>query len=389
MDVVVDTGSIELVLPSLPCDLTSSGLSSRACSAASAPAAFLSNDSSTFTASSLGVNIAYGTGSASCAVAHDVVSIGELSAANVTFAACAETSGLNVTGSPVSGILGVPSHNPASSLGTNLWEALGATSIGIFQNRNNQTGALTIGGDEPSLYTGQINYNDVVNATSSFWELKLDAIHVGIQLLGLEELNPTVVIDSGTSVLALPVSTLDSMFSAVPGSQAIDTTAGQSYAVPCDMTLNITFTFGNISYVIQPQDIVQQGPITTGGLCQVNAISSDSISGIPPYILGAPFLQSVYTVYRFAPAAVGFATLSSQASDFSAKLTDALVPVNTSGTAQPAVSTATAKASGQSLSRGDQRPATGGANDQVHVSEWFGTPAAVFIAGLLFLSLAR
>lgn len=55
-----------------------------------------------------------------------------------------------------------------------------------------------------------------------------------------------VVLDTGTSVLVLPSSLVDSIYSQVPGAVHVNTSLGQ-WALPCDGAVNVTFSFGYVS----------------------------------------------------------------------------------------------------------------------------------------------
>lgn len=71
---------------------------------------------------------------------------------------------------------------------------------------------MTIGGVDPSLYKGEIEYHKVVH--EYYWTLKADNILLGDQDLGLcGNSGCKVVADTGTSLLTGPSRPLDKLLS--------------------------------------------------------------------------------------------------------------------------------------------------------------------------------
>ena len=68
------------------------------------------------------------------------------------------------------------------------------------------------------------------------------------------------------------------------------------------------FTFGDVSYRIDPRDIVGE-PLGVGNLCRSHIIGAMlSIGDV--WIMGVTFLRNVYTVFDTHSVAIGFVGLS-------------------------------------------------------------------------------
>ena len=90
------------------------------------------------------------------------------------------------------------------------------------------------------------------------------------------------------------------------------------FVIACNAQVNVTLKFGssNIAWAISPEDIIVQqvGDTCIGGFFAIDTSGTSA----PPWIVGDVFLKNVYSVFRANPAAVGFATLSSEANGLSA-----------------------------------------------------------------------
>jgi cathepsin D len=77
----------------------------------------------------------------------------------------------------------------------------------------------------------------------------------------------------------------------------------------CDTDVNVTMAFGGRSWSVSPDDmrVAEIGRNQClGGFFEV-----DTGTTTPSWIVGDTFLKNVYTVFRYNPASVGFAELSS------------------------------------------------------------------------------
>lgn len=121
------------------------------------------------------------------------------------------------------------------------------------------------------------------------------------------------VIDTGTTLIGGPTADVAAVYAAIPNSAAV-TVDGESgyYSYPCSQTVNVSLTFGGVSYPI-PSDNFNAGTLSAddtstclGALFVVDSSSSYT------WIVGDAFLNGVYSAFRFSGTpAVGFATLGS------------------------------------------------------------------------------
>ncbi|KDQ57375.1 hypothetical protein JAAARDRAFT_194518 [Jaapia argillacea MUCL 33604] len=146
-----------------------------------------------------------------------------------------------------------------------------------------------------------------VLSTSSFprWATMMDGIVVNRKMYsGHSKFNSTFVsagqtialLDSGTSLALVPHFYANAIFKDVPG--AVFNTAQQTYTVPCDTKVNVSFIFGNYVYPVNPIDIVTVSTDTSGGpTCSGSFFVTDG--GDLDIILGDTFLRNVYALFDF------------------------------------------------------------------------------------------
>lgn len=190
-------------------------------------------------------------------------------------------------------------------------------------------GSLILGGTDPSYYTGNFTWVDA-DTTTGWWALGLEGASFGGSTQIPMKVNddfcidnkPVAMLDSGATMLSIPHSAAEVIYPALgmrtvngldlipsdnrtgPSASITFTIGGQDYPVPavwgCDTSSNMANAFGLGNGDLQGRDY----------WCVPNTIVNDK----QMWVLGAPFLQSVYSVFSVAPTIVGFARLSSGAS---------------------------------------------------------------------------
>ncbi|GAA5923054.1 pepsin-like aspartic protease [Sporobolomyces koalae] len=310
--VVLDTGSADLILAEPNCNGCKSNTPG-----------YTPSSSSTASTSSQNFQITYGSGSASGTLVSDVVSIANYTEQNQVFAACSTLN--NIVDGELSGILGLGFKTIASSGATPLVQALAQDGklpeevfgfefqTHVFTTASSTTapgGTLTIGGVDTSAYSGSINWIDIVQP-AGYWSIPLQDISVGSKSLGVSI--DQVVIDTGTTLIGVPSSLAQEIYSQVPNSQAINLDGASGYySFPCSQTVNVSLKFGGQSYAIDPTQFNGGAVDYTGRQCLGAIFSLQTGSNSPSVIVGDAFLTGVYSAYRFSsPEAVGFASLGS------------------------------------------------------------------------------
>jgi cathepsin D len=313
-NVILDTGSSDLWVADQACTTGCSKVQ-----------LFDDLSSSTFHNLSEPFSIQYGSGAAVGTLGQDVVQMAGFSVPNQVFGAVTQaTSGL--LNPPVSGLLGLGWQSIASSKATPLWQTLASSGawtdpVMAFQltrfvnatnvNTEEPGGSFTMGFVNSSLYTGTIDYQ-ALPSTPSYWILPMTSLTVQGNSVTIPSGSSSYsAIDTGTTLVGGPSSVIQSIFAQIPGSQR-GTGNWQGYwTYPCSTAVNVAISFGGPSWPISPADF--QLTKISSSQC-VGAFFELSTGGSAPnWIVGDTFLKNVYSVFRYNPAAVGFAALSNTA----------------------------------------------------------------------------
>nr|XP_039271208.1 cathepsin D-like [Styela clava] len=316
-DVIFDTGSSNLWIPSFPCG------SNIPCYI---HGGYDSDVSSTYEEDGDHFEIRYGTGSMEGFESRDDVAIAGLVAKNQTFAEATVEPGITFVAAQFAGILGLGyptiSVNGIKPVFNTMIDdgVVDKPQFSFYLNRNPNDvlgGELYLGGVDESRYTGDFIWHDVTR--QAYWELHMDSmtVHTGHDCaLGCELERPTAcvggcraIVDSGTSLIAGPAAEIRAINEAIG---AIRFVLGE-WLVICsripDMP-DVDIVLSGITYTLTPEDYVLQ--ITQDG--QTSCISSFYEFDIPPpagplWILGDSFMGKYYTTFDFATNRIGIATL--------------------------------------------------------------------------------
>ncbi|KAK2465711.1 hypothetical protein APHAL10511_002255 [Amanita phalloides] len=314
-DVILDTGSADLWVADANCLTGCNDVPT-----------FDTTGSSTFKNLTTGFQISYGSGQAAGTLGSDVVQLAGFSVPNQVFAVCNLVS-TGLLDSPVSGLLGLGFQTIAASRATPFWQTLvsqGAWDeplMAFYLTRFNNVssaqtlepgGSFTMGFANSSLYTGEIEYVSLPSS-GSYWILPLTSLTVQGSSISLSSGSSSyAAIDTGTTLVGGPPSTIAEIYAQIPGSQAGSGNFQGYYTYPCDTQVSVTVAFGNgSSWPISPADFRLSRLTQNSCLGAFFELSSDGST--PSWIFGDTFLKNVYSVFRYDPASVGFAQLSSTA----------------------------------------------------------------------------
>lgn len=274
-------------------------------------------------------SIAYGSGSASGTLVRDKVSLGGYSVSSQVFASVDSMSSSLIT-SPLSGIMGMAFPALASSGATPWWAALASGGgwgsqpmFGVYLARfrddptatasEAQGGSLMLGGADASLYTGAISYVSVTGSPAlQYWNVPIAALSVQGTSITVGSGANAAAIDTGTTLIGGPAAQVAAIYAAIPGARAMTGSYAGYYEYPCSTSIDLAMTFGTFDVHVTEADfnVGSYGSDTsmcTGGVYVQSLSSSSPIQ----WVIGDTLLKNVYTVYRYSPAAVGFATLAS------------------------------------------------------------------------------
>ncbi|KAF8813965.1 acid protease [Phlegmacium glaucopus] len=325
--VVLDTGSSDLWLPGQNCRTCPSG-----------SPIFDTSTSSTFksvsvtsTAADPEISILYGSGAVRGVLGSDTVTMGGFTVSAQTFLSVdAMTTGL--VDAPVSGLMGLAFQSLASTGALPFWQALinnnllSAPEMAFWLTRDSTGaqnlepgGVLTLGGTNSTLFTGEIEFNNMPAGEPTFWLLTLNGLTANgksVPVSGGD--NAVSAIDTGTTLIGGPTADVAALYSAIPGSAPSTANPG-FFTFPCSTQVSVSMSFGGKLWPINPIDM-NTGPDTRGSTQCAGAIfdlsqgiSIPPGSGNPGWVVGDTFLKNVYSVYRATPGSVGFAQLSAVA----------------------------------------------------------------------------
>ncbi|KAH9942021.1 aspartic peptidase domain-containing protein [Amylocystis lapponica] len=322
-DVILDTGSSDLWL-------AGKSSSSVTTDIPSGIATFDSTSSSTFKSLNQSFEITYDSGRAAGSLATDTVQMAGFEVSAQIFAVVNDVS-TGVLSSPVSGLMGLAWQQIASSGATPFWEALANTNSTLtdplmaFQLtrylNDSQVqslepgGTFTLGATNSTLYTGDIDYQDIPDGSVGYWMQELS----GLTAQGTSVTLPSgsgsyAAIDTGTTLVGGPSSVISELYAAIPGSVAGTGQYQNYYIYPCNTDVNVSMKFGSSTreWPVSSADFLLE-QISQSQCVGAFFVVDNAGTTAPPWIIGDTFLKNVYSVFRASPPSVGFAQLSSTA----------------------------------------------------------------------------
>ncbi|KAF5353146.1 hypothetical protein D9758_008755 [Tetrapyrgos nigripes] len=311
--VVLDTGSADL------------WLADKDCSGCNNIPRFDYSASSTFKNTSVPFSIKYGSGAAAGTLGQDTVQMAGFSVESQVFAVCNQISD-GLLDDPVSGLLGLGFETIAASKAPPFWESLvknGAWDQPLMsfqltrmQNVSSATeleagGTFTMGFTDSSLFTGDIDYNNIPDGMETYWIQQMSSLTSQGSSISLSTATQYAAIDTGTTLVGGPSSVISQIFAQVEGAQPATGNYEGYYTFPCDTDVTVTMAFGGKSWTVSPDDF-RVAEISRGE-CLGGFFELDTGTETPSWIVGDTFLKNVYSVFRYNPPSVGFAQLSSTA----------------------------------------------------------------------------
>ncbi|KAI0662190.1 acid protease [Cubamyces menziesii] len=293
-----DTGSSDLWVPVASCDSCKNH------------SLFDPTKSSTGQKVNGSFSIQYGDGSSASGDRYnDTVTVGGVAAKGQIFAAVSKESAA-FTDDPSDGVLGL-GFPALSNLNTSpfFFTALeqGAAPEGSFAFKLDQSGSeLFIGGTNPSLYKGDIEYHNLTSTLSGFWQIGGASATVQGKQVASEF---DTIIDSGSTIITAPPAAAAAFWGSVEGAKVFDKDEGL-WSVPCDSFPEVAFSWGGKTWTISPEDF-NAGQTEEGSKDCVGALAGSDLGlGNSTWLLGDTFMKSAYTVFSVDKRAVGFAQLA-------------------------------------------------------------------------------
>jgi hypothetical protein len=175
-------------------------------------------------------------------------------------------------------------------------------------------GSFTMGYVNESLYTGNIDYQNIPNGQASFWLQEITSMTVQGKPISLPSGSASyAAIDTGTTLVAGPASGIAAIYAQIPGSSPGTGQWEGFYSYPCTQEVTVEISFGGPSWAISSADFQFQQTAPSSNYCYGAFHSIPTSSSTPQWIIGNTFLKNVYSVFRYDPPSVGFAALSQTA----------------------------------------------------------------------------
>ncbi|GAA5824372.1 hypothetical protein JCM11251_000393 [Rhodosporidiobolus azoricus] len=295
-----DTGSADLWVPSVQC-------TSAACNPHVKYDPSKSSTSANIADKKL--SITYGDGSSTRgSVYSDTVTIAGLTASSQVFGA-ANSLTSDFQDDPYDGLMGM-AYSSISTIGTNpLFQTLLAenkVANGQFSFLLAETGSeLYLGGMNSALYAaGSTKWYPV--ASQSYWLLATTANVGNTAISSVGAFNS--IVDTGTSVIVAPSAAAAAFWAAVPNSGVY---GSGYYTYPCASPPDLSFSFGSDGqkWAISGESL-NLGRVSSGSDRCVGAIMGADIGLGSTWILGAAFLENVYSTFDLTTNSVGFSDLA-------------------------------------------------------------------------------
>ncbi|WVW78445.1 hypothetical protein I302_100399 [Kwoniella bestiolae CBS 10118] len=375
LDIVLDTGSSDLWVAGDSC-------TTGACT---------SMDTYDHTTSKSNVNLSssfsieYGSGTAAGSLVQDLVTLGGYSVASQTFASCDEVSS-GLLSSGVSGIMGLSWPALAYSKATPWWVTLAKSSswsdplfafhLARYRNVAGASsveadgGVATFGFLDSSLYSGDVTYVSV-SGNAQYWQIPMASMTMQGKTVSLGSSN-MAAIDTGTTLIGGPESIIQAIYANIPGSQRMTGSYAPYFAYPCSTNVNFEITFGGFTIKITDQDF-NLGRYTSDQTMCTGAAYVQSLSSSSPvqWIVGDAAIKNTYTVFRYEPAAVGFANLAgavtSSEAAASTTIPDASAIAATSAVASTTRSSSSASTTSGSASASQTQASASASAESPHV----------------------
>eukprot|EP01094_Clydonella_sp_ATCC50884_P025842 TRINITY_DN692_c0_g1_i1.p2 TRINITY_DN692_c0_g1~~TRINITY_DN692_c0_g1_i1.p2 ORF type:complete len:394 (+),score=138.78 TRINITY_DN692_c0_g1_i1:111-1184(+) len=305
--VVFDTGSSNLWIPSSKCPITNI-----ACRTHNQ---YDDSKSSTYVANGTKLSIQYGSGSMEGFLSMDTVNMGGIDVLNQTFGEATQEPGLAFVEAKFDGILGLAFETISADHVTPVWYNMldqnlvekGMFAFWLSQDASApEGGELFLGGYNPNRMTGDITYVPLTSET--YWEFAMDDFQVGGVSQGWCTDGCKAICDSGTSLITGPKDQINALNRAL-GAHVL---LGEGIFPNCTMTEDLpdveiklagkVFSLSSKDYVLR----IQSGPEVE---CLSGFMGLDVPRPMGPlYILGDVFISKYYSIFDFDNEQVGFAT---------------------------------------------------------------------------------
>jgi hypothetical protein len=229
------------------------------------------------------------------------------------------------------GVLGLGLQGLALAPEFNFFGALVKTGrirepiFGVFlADSDDEESEISIGGISPHHVTGNLTWAPVAMPELGYWQIRIKTIHIGDQLIeycnGIEA-NCRAVVDTGTSLIAVPASVVDELHSTLLSSLVQDHLSVEESGCKGLVGAPLRFELEDgFVITLKPEDYARQSTAsspanaTDGQDAKPNIICKPVLMplelpaplGPKLFIWGEPVLRQYYTVYDWQQQRIGF-----------------------------------------------------------------------------------
>ncbi|NXX77794.1 PEPA protein, partial [Urocolius indicus] len=294
--VIFDTGSSNLWVPSIYCSSVSCSNHKR----------FNPNKSSTFVSTNDTVEITYGTGSMTGILGYDTVAVSGIDVTNQIFGLSETEPGDFFYYAPFDGILGLAFPSIASSGATPVFDNMMSEDLvsedlfSVFLSKDDDSGSFVLFGAVDSSYTTN-GISWIPLSAETYWQITMESVAINGEAVACAS-GCQAIVDTGTSLLAVPTTALDSILSSLGASSSEEISCSSISSLP-----DIIFYINGDAFSVPPSGYV----IEEDGYCSlgIEGMSVDTESG-ELWILGDVFIREYYVIFDRANDKLGLSKLS-------------------------------------------------------------------------------
>jgi hypothetical protein len=162
-------------------------------------------------------------------------------------------------------------------------------------------GSISVRQVNPALYTGEIYWQPLVQATGvpqnmpTDWSIKFDSykIKFGSKLTN----NPggVAIIEPYFQELRIPRDEAIEFFDNITGAKMTNDSSSLSWDVPCDQEVTLSVTIGDSTYRMKKEQLLRLD--STGTVC-TSLVKGWSDPVVRAYVFGAPFASTAFIAYN-------------------------------------------------------------------------------------------
>ncbi|KAF7335153.1 Lysosomal aspartic protease [Mycena sanguinolenta] len=300
----------------------------------------------------------------------DTITLGSVTVSQAEFFEATQiSSGSLLLPDPTSGVLGLGFDSLGQAPIVPFWHTLMnsgavAAEMGFWISRVLGTndpapeepgGVFTLGGVNPSFFSGDVEFLDLVPNNMTSWALTLSGFTVQNISVPVTHSSSLATFDTTTPAIFGPSQDVEAIYATIPGSSFVNSSG--SYQFPCNTTVKVSVSFGGKMWPINPVDM-NSGPAFDKSQCFGTISPLDDTAY---WTFGIPFMKNVYTVLCTNPPSVGFAELSTMAGGIgepNASLSSIYIPSASSSVSKSTSSASTSFVS--SSASGTPVPTLGG-----------------------------